>query len=80
VAREVPGSTGRRASSAFDQSWYPGDAESKVTFVDEAGRTTLTLTVRYESKAARDGVLQSPMEQGVAAGFDALEKLLSKAA
>ena len=68
------------ATEVFDQPWYPGEAESRVTFVEAAGRTTLTMTVRYESKAARDGVLRSPMEQGVAAGFDALEKLLPKAA
>jgi uncharacterized protein YndB with AHSA1/START domain len=68
------------ATEVFDEPWYPGDAESRVTFAEAAGRTTLTLTVRYASKAARDGVLRSPMEQGVAAGFDALERMLAKAA
>jgi uncharacterized protein YndB with AHSA1/START domain len=65
------------ATEAFDQSWYPGEAVSTVVLVQEGDRTTLTLTVRYESREARDAVLKSPMEQGVAAGFDKLEELLA---
>jgi uncharacterized protein YndB with AHSA1/START domain len=65
------------ATEKFDQSWYPGEAMTTVTLVERDGRTTLTLTVRYESRAARDAVLASPMEQGVAAGFDNLAALLA---
>jgi uncharacterized protein YndB with AHSA1/START domain len=65
------------ATEKFDQSWYPGEAVTTVTLVERAGRTTLTLTVCYESRAARDAVLASPMEQGVAAGFDNLAALLA---
>jgi len=65
------------ATEAFDQSWYPGEAVSTVVLVQQGDRTTLTLTVRYESREARDAVLKSPMEQGVAAGFDKLEELLA---
>jgi uncharacterized protein YndB with AHSA1/START domain len=65
------------ATEAFDQSWYPGEAVSTVVMVQQGDRTTLTLTVRYESREARDAVLKSPMEQGVAAGFDKLEELLA---
>jgi len=64
------------ATEAFDQSWYPGEAVSTITLVEQGGKTTLTLTVRYESQEARDAVLKSPMEQGVAAGFDKLAELL----
>lgn len=64
------------ATEVFDQSWYPGEAESTVTLEEQGGRTTLTLTVRYESKEARDGVLKSPMATGVEAGFDKLAELL----
>jgi uncharacterized protein YndB with AHSA1/START domain len=64
------------ATEVFDQSWYPGEAVSTVTLVEEGGRTTLTLSVRYESKEARDGVLRSPMATGVEAGFDKLAELL----
>ena len=65
------------ATEKFDQSWYPGEAVSTVAMVEQGGRTTLTLTVRYESREARDAVLKSPMEQGVAVGFDKLAELLA---
>src|SRR5918994_356337 len=68
------------ATEAFDQSWYPGEAVSTVVMVQQGDMTTLTLTVRYESREARDAVLKSPMESGVAAGFDKLEQLLASAA
>jgi uncharacterized protein YndB with AHSA1/START domain len=77
VYREVVPPERIVATEKFDQSWYPGEAVSTVTLVERDGRTTLTLTVRYESRAARDAVLESPMEQGVAAGFDKLAALLA---
>jgi uncharacterized protein YndB with AHSA1/START domain len=77
VYREVVPPERIVATEKFDQSWYPGEAVSTVTLVERDGRTTLTLTVRYESREARDAVLKSPMEQGVAAGFDQLAALLA---
>ena len=35
------------------------------------------MTVRYESKDARDGVLKSPMKEGVSQGFDKMAELLA---
>jgi len=64
------------ATEKFDQSWYEGDAVVNTTFDEQDGRTTLTITVRYQSKDVRDAVLQSGMESGVAAGFDNLAELL----
>jgi uncharacterized protein YndB with AHSA1/START domain len=66
------------ATEKFDESWYPGEAESTLTLVERGGKTTLTLSVRYQSKEARDGVLKSPMDQGVAIGFDAMAKVLEE--
>jgi hypothetical protein len=51
-----------------------------VTFVERGGRTTLTQTVLYESREARDGVLKSGMETGVATSYDRLEKILAEKA
>ena len=65
------------ATESFDQSWYPGEALDTTVFVEEGGKTTLTLTVLYESREARDAVLKSGMEQGMAAGYDRLEELLA---
>jgi len=36
----------------------------------------VTLTVLYESREARDGVLRSPMDKGVGMSYDHLEELL----
>jgi uncharacterized protein YndB with AHSA1/START domain len=65
------------STEAYDESWYPGDAVGTAELVEKAGRTTLTTTVRYSSRDTRDAVLKSPMESGVAKGYDALEALLA---
>lgn len=41
-------------------------------------KTTLTLTVLYSSQEARDAVLKSPMAEGLAQSYDALEILLAE--
>lgn len=64
------------STEKFDQSWYPGEAVGTLVLTEKDGRTTVTTTVRYESKEARDIVLKSPMESGVAAGYDNLEQFL----
>jgi hypothetical protein len=48
-----------------------------TVLVERDGRTTMTVTIRYESREARDGVLQSPMESGVRASYDRLAELLT---
>lgn len=62
----------------FDEAWYPGEAIVTNSLVEEDTKTTLTLTVLYESREARDIALQSPMEQGVAMGFDRLAEMVEK--
>jgi uncharacterized protein YndB with AHSA1/START domain len=64
-------------TEAFDQSWYPGEAVGTLVLVERDGKTTLTMTVLYESREARDAVLKTPMEQGVAMGYDRLAELLA---
>jgi uncharacterized protein YndB with AHSA1/START domain len=61
----------------FDDAWYPGEALGTLILAEHDGRTTLTLTVEYESREARDVALKSGMETGVAAGYDKLETLLA---
>ena len=61
----------------FDDPWYPGEAVNTTTFVEQAGRTTLIMTIRYDSRETRDMVLRSPMESGVSASFDRLERILA---
>ena len=61
----------------FDEPWYPGEAVGTAVLTEHAGRTTLTTTVRYESKEIRDAVIASPMAGGVAASYDRLEEMLA---
>ena len=62
---------------AFDEPWYPGSETNTLTLVEKGGETTLTSRVVYDSREARDTVLRSPMEQGVAAGYDRLDEVLA---
>src|SRR5258707_363212 len=64
------------ATEKFDQPWYSGGATGTITLAEECGPTTLTQTVRYDSQAARDMVLQRAIEHGVALGYDRLAELL----
>jgi uncharacterized protein YndB with AHSA1/START domain len=48
-----------------------------VTFVEHAGRTTLTSTVQHRSMADRDMHLKSGVERGAAETFDRLAALLA---
>jgi len=61
---------------SFEPSWYPGKERGTAVFTERGGTTTVTTTVRYESRAARDLVLKSPMESGLAAGFRQIDALL----
>ena len=61
----------------FDEPWYPGKAIGTVVLVEPGGKTTLTSTVVYQSREALDAVLKTPMEHGVAMGYDRLAELLA---
>lgn len=65
------------ATELFDEAWYPGEALVTITFVERAGKTTMTTTVMYETPEGRDIALNSQMEQGVAASYDRLDRVLA---
>lgn len=60
---------------SFDD--FPGESQVTAVFVEQAGRTTLTVTVLYPSQEVRDAVIQSGMEHGAAESYDRLAELLS---
>jgi uncharacterized protein YndB with AHSA1/START domain len=65
------------ASELFDEPWYAGEALVTSEFTEQAAKlVTLNQTHRYESRAARDTVLRSPMAQGSSAGYDRLDAVL----
>jgi uncharacterized protein YndB with AHSA1/START domain len=76
VYREVAPPERIVATEKFDESWYPGGAVVTFVITEQAGRTTVTQTILYDSREAREAVLKSPMESGVTAGFNRLEELL----
>ncbi len=64
------------ATETFEPPWYPGECTNTLLMREESGCTILTQTLRYESNAAREVVIKSPMEGGVAISYDRLEQML----
>jgi uncharacterized protein YndB with AHSA1/START domain len=60
----------------FDDAWYPGEALITHDLEERSGKTTSTVTIRYESTEARDQVLASPMDRGVAESYAVLDGVL----
>ena len=61
----------------FDEDWTGGETQVTTDFDEADGVTTVTMTVRYASKAARDGALATGMTTGMSASFLQLEQLLA---
>ena len=47
-----------------------------IAFTEQAGKTTLTQTILYDSRETRDAVLKSPTQKGMAMSYDRLEGFL----
>jgi uncharacterized protein YndB with AHSA1/START domain len=60
------------------ESWGGDWPETLNTLVltEEEGRTTVTLTLLYPSKEARDAALETGMKEGASQSFDRLEEYL----
>jgi uncharacterized protein YndB with AHSA1/START domain len=79
VYREIRAPERLVTTERFDQAWYQGDGVGTLVLLEQGGRTTLTLTMLYESREAREAVLKTGMEQGVAASYDRLAELVAAA-
>lgn len=64
----------------FDEAWYPGEALITTRLVEKGENTTLTQTMLMVSREARDEVLESGMESGVAVSYDRLDDVLKSSA
>jgi uncharacterized protein YndB with AHSA1/START domain len=64
----------------FDEDWTGGEVLGTLILSEQNGKTTLTNTLLYPSKDARDAVLKSGMERGVEASYDRLEGVLASTA
>ena len=60
------------------ESWGPEWPETLNTLVltESGGRTTVTLTILYPSKEARDAALQTGMKSGMDESFARLDAML----
>jgi uncharacterized protein YndB with AHSA1/START domain len=76
VYREVVAPERMVTTERFDQSWYDGEGVGTLVLHERDGQTTLTNTLRYDTREIRDRVLASPMDQGMAASYDRLERML----
>jgi uncharacterized protein YndB with AHSA1/START domain len=61
----------------FDDDWTGGEAVVTSTLVERDGRTTLTVTMRYASQAARDEALKTGFTSGMEASYETLAAVLA---
>ena len=66
------------ATQVFDQDWTGGETIVSTDIVEKNGKSTITTTVRYSSRAARDAALQTGMASGMEMGYERLETLLTE--
>jgi uncharacterized protein YndB with AHSA1/START domain len=80
VFREIDPPARFVSTESFDDPWYQGEAVNDTVFTERDERTTVSITTTYASREARDGVLGSGMERGVAESYDVLAALLAESA
>ena len=61
----------------FDEDWTGGETLVTTVFVERGGKTTLTMTIVYASREAREGALRTGMTDGMAQSYDKLDTLLA---
>jgi uncharacterized protein YndB with AHSA1/START domain len=61
----------------FDEDWTGGEVLGTLALSEQDGRTTVTTTMLFATKEARDGALKTGMADGMGAGFDRLDMLLA---
>jgi uncharacterized protein YndB with AHSA1/START domain len=77
VYREIASPERIVHEESFDQAWYPGGALVTTTLTERGGKTTMVVNIQYDSREARDVVLQSPMAGGAEQSYDRLASLLA---
>jgi uncharacterized protein YndB with AHSA1/START domain len=76
VYREITAPERIVQTENFEQPWFPGEGLNTSVFIEEGGKTTMTITCLYDSKETRDMVLKSGMEGGASISYDRLAELL----
>jgi uncharacterized protein YndB with AHSA1/START domain len=66
------------ASEKFDEDWTGGETQVRQSFAEKDGLTTVTVTILYSSKEARDGAIATGMTTGMEATYQQLDQLLAE--
>jgi uncharacterized protein YndB with AHSA1/START domain len=77
--REIEAPTRIACTEAFEGGDMPA-ALTTTVFAEEGGRTTMTLTISYASRALRDAALATGMTGGMGQSYDRLDGVLAAAA
>ncbi len=75
--REIVAPSRIVVTESFGEPWSSNAELDTIVLVEEGGKTKLTLTVRYESREARDDILETPMRSGIAESYSRLDELLA---
>jgi len=67
-------------SERFDEDWTGGEALVTTVFTENAGKTTVVMTIRFASAEARAGAVATGMTRGMAQSYDRLDDLLASGA
>lgn len=68
-----------RIVQTFEWEGMPGHiSHETLTLAEHDGQTTMTIRCLFDTPQDRDGMLNSGMEQGAGASYDALEQLLAQ--
>ena len=62
-------------TEVFD-GWPEGSTTVTTKFVGVGDRTTITIEIEYQSQEARDAAMQPGFQEGYAASYETLDKLL----
>lgn len=63
--------------AAFDPVWYPGVCVETIALAMKGAATAMTATLRYETREARDIVLDSGMVRSVTESYERLDAVLA---
>jgi uncharacterized protein YndB with AHSA1/START domain len=61
----------------FDDDWTGGETTVTTVLTERQATTTLTVTILYASKDARDGALKTNFASGMEAGYKVLDEVLA---
>lgn len=77
VFTEVTAPMRLAARERFDDDWTGGETQVSQIFTETVGITTLTFTILYASRQARDGAAATGMTDGMEHGYRRLDDVLA---